>query len=177
MGLAVSGAAVLVAEIFVTNTDEDFAFLESNPIIAAMVAGFTIYGLGLIGVGRLDAQRGTGRSTSILATDTFSPVGLLSPLRPQRWRGLHASVVMATGRGHRSFDRGDHDAGSVLVDHRDREFACRPRGVIPEDGVDAARDVADVAGKGADAEPGDLSAVPELIPQLGVDHDRNPRCK
>ena len=51
-GLAVSGAAVLVAEIFVTNTDEDFAFLESNPIIVAMVAGFTIYGLGLIGVGR-----------------------------------------------------------------------------------------------------------------------------
>ena len=51
-GLAVSGVAVLVAEIFVTNTDEDFAFLQSNPIIAAMVAGFTIYGLGLIGVGR-----------------------------------------------------------------------------------------------------------------------------
>ena len=25
---------------------------QSNPIIAAMVAGFTIYGLGMIGVGR-----------------------------------------------------------------------------------------------------------------------------
>ena len=51
-GLAVSGAAVLAAEIFVTSTGEDFAFLESNPIIAAMVAGFVVYGLGLIGVGR-----------------------------------------------------------------------------------------------------------------------------
>jgi hypothetical protein len=51
-GLAVSGAAVLGAEIFVTNTGEDFAFLESNPIIAAMVTGFIIYGLALISVGR-----------------------------------------------------------------------------------------------------------------------------
>lgn len=51
-GLAVSGAAVLGAEIFVTSTGEDFAFLESNPVIAAMVAGFVVYGLGLIGVGR-----------------------------------------------------------------------------------------------------------------------------
>jgi hypothetical protein len=51
-GLAVSGAAVLGAEIFVTNTREDFAFLESDPIIVAMVAGIIIYGLGLMGVGR-----------------------------------------------------------------------------------------------------------------------------
>jgi len=51
-GLAVSGAAVLVAEIFVTNTGEDFAFLESTPLIAAMLAGLIVYGLGLIGVGR-----------------------------------------------------------------------------------------------------------------------------
>ena len=51
-GLAVSGVAVFGAEIFVTSTGEDFAFLESNPIIAAMVAGFVVYGLGLIGVGR-----------------------------------------------------------------------------------------------------------------------------
>jgi hypothetical protein len=51
-GLAVSGAAVLGAEIFVTSNGEDFAFLESTPIIAAMAAGFVVYGLGLIGVGR-----------------------------------------------------------------------------------------------------------------------------
>ena len=51
-GLAVSGAAVLGAEVFVTSTGDDFAFLESGPILVAMVAGFVVYGIGLIGVGR-----------------------------------------------------------------------------------------------------------------------------
>ena len=50
-GLAVSGAAVLGAEVFVTGTSEDFAFLESRPIVAVMAAGFIAYGVGLIGVG------------------------------------------------------------------------------------------------------------------------------
>ena len=51
-GLAVCGVAVLGAEIFVTSNGEDFAFSGSNPIMATMVAGFVVYGLGLIGVGR-----------------------------------------------------------------------------------------------------------------------------
>jgi hypothetical protein len=51
-GLAVAGVAVLGAEIFVPRSGGDFAFLESGPIIAAMVLGFTVYGFGLVGVGR-----------------------------------------------------------------------------------------------------------------------------
>lgn len=51
-GLAISGAAVLGAELFVVRTGEDFAFLESAAISTVMGIGFMVYGFGLIGIGR-----------------------------------------------------------------------------------------------------------------------------
>lgn len=51
-GLPVAAAAVLGAELFVTRTGEDYAFLESAPIVGVMCVGFVVHGLGLIGVGR-----------------------------------------------------------------------------------------------------------------------------
>lgn len=51
-GLAVAGAAVLGAEVFVTRTGEDFAFLESSAVIGAVCVGYVLHGLGLIGLGR-----------------------------------------------------------------------------------------------------------------------------
>jgi hypothetical protein len=51
-GLAITGAAVLGAEVAITATGEDYAFLESRASMAAMIAGVVVYGLGLIGIGR-----------------------------------------------------------------------------------------------------------------------------
>ena len=72
-GLAVGGAAVLGAEIFVTNTGEDFAFLESGLIIATMAAGFIVYGLGLIGVGRWMSSEEPVEVPALPAPPMFRP--------------------------------------------------------------------------------------------------------
>jgi hypothetical protein len=51
-GMALSGAAVISAEILVSPTDDDFAFAQSTPAILTMIVGLIVFGLGLADTGR-----------------------------------------------------------------------------------------------------------------------------